>query len=186
ERALHANGNGAPAGERAGHASGDTREAEIIAHDGDAGLAQASENGFYVLQMLGALWPVQQDIVPMGGVEILDCLQDEPFGLDSAAQGQEFFERPERGGVAGEAPAGIAAGRLAIARVMSAAFEIVDQVNDEVSGACLTGELKVFASQQVPVQAEPEFHGDGDATGPETAAAGWRSVLAARALKGRA
>ena len=96
--------------------------------------------------------------MPVGRIEILDRFQLQAAVVDFAAQRRQLVDRPQPIGVAGAAPAVIRAGRLVVARVLAAVFEIVDEVGDDVRGAGLSRELEVLAREHVSVEAEAELH----------------------------
>jgi hypothetical protein len=158
--AVHADGEGATPGPGFGDASGDAGDAEVIAEDGDAGFAHVTKNGFDVFDVLGSARSIDEDVVPVGGVEVLDGGELEALGFDIAADLDQFGRGPEELGIAGEAPGpGFATGRLIAAGVVAALIEIVDEVDDEVGAAGLTREGVVLGGEHVTVEAESEVHG---------------------------
>ena len=157
--ALHADRGGAAARVGAGGAAGDAGEAEIVTQRGDARLAQAPDDRLDVLDVLGAPGAVEQDVMPVGGIEVLDRLQLEAGGLDLAPQGHKFVERPEFVGVAGDPPPPVRAGRLVVAPGVPAAAEIIDQMGHDMGRAGLPREMEIFAREHMAVEAEAELHG---------------------------
>ncbi len=59
---------------------------EIVAHDRDPRLPHPAQDRLHVLDVLRALRAVEQDVVPVRGVEVLDRLELEAGGLDVAAE----------------------------------------------------------------------------------------------------
>lgn len=156
--AFHADGAGAASRIRGVGAAANSRDAEIVAQDGDASLAQAADDGFDVFQLLLLLWAIQKDVVPVGGVKVLDGLEFEAGGVDFFAQGQQFCQGPELVGIPGQAPALFRAGGLIIPGIVSAAFEVIHQMSDNVRGPGLPRELKVIAGKHMPIQTKAQFH----------------------------
>lgn len=158
--AVHADGEGAAPGPGAGDASRDAGDAEVVAEDGDAGFAHVTKDGFDVFDVLGAAGAVDEDVVPVGGVEVLDGGELEALGFDFAADPDQFGGGPEALGIAGVAPGlGFAAGGLIATGIVAALVEVVDEVDDEVGAAGLTGEGVVLGGEHVTVEAESEVHG---------------------------
>ena len=171
--AVHADGEGAAPGPGAGDAARDAGDAEVVAEHGDAGFAHVAKDGFDVFDVLGAARAIDEDVVPVGGVEVLDGGELEALGFDFAANPDQFGGRPEAAGVAGEAPGlGFAAGGLIASGVVAALVEVVDEVDDEVGTAGLAGEGVVLGGEHVTVEAESEVHGGCGITVLE--AGGWR------------
>ena len=157
-RALHADRGRLAAGIVARGAAGDAGDAEIVAENRDARLPDAADDGFDVFDVAGALRAIEEDVVPVGGIEVFDGLQLEAGGFDLAAEGDELLQRPELVGIAGEAPATIVARGLIVVVLLGATAEIIDEVDDQVRGAGLTRELVVLAGEHVAIESETEFH----------------------------
>ncbi len=60
--------------------------------------------------------------------------------------------------ITGEAPALFRADGLVIVGALAPAFEVVDQVDNEMRGSGLARELKVLAREHVVVETEAEVH----------------------------
>ena len=72
----------------------------------------------HVFDVQGAPGAVQQNVVPVGRVEILNCLKLQPGGLDLPPQADQFLQCPKLVRVAGDAPRLVsAASGLVVARV---------------------------------------------------------------------
>ena len=82
---LEADRLGAAARERAGDVAPDAREAEVVAQAGNAGLAEQPDAVEHLLQLLLAPRPVEQDVVPVAGIEVLDRVQRQALGFDGGA-----------------------------------------------------------------------------------------------------
>ena len=54
--------------------------------------------------------------------------------------------------VAGQSPAPLRAGRLVVAGIVRAAFEIIHKMGHDVRGAGLPRELEIFAREHVTIQ----------------------------------
>jgi len=91
-------------------AAANAGNAEVVAHDGNPRLADAPDDGLDVLELLFFLRAVQQNVVPMGGIEIFDGFELESGGVDFLAQRNQFCERPEVVRIAGPAPTLVSAG----------------------------------------------------------------------------
>ena len=107
----------------------------------------------------GAFGAVEQDVVPVGGIEVFNGLKLEARGFNLLAKGDELGGGPEAFGIAGHAPGLVfAAGGLVLGGVGFALPEVVDQVNNDVRAASLNGEGVVLVVQHVPVKTETKFH----------------------------
>lgn len=159
EGAIHADRFGLSAGERAFDASGYAGDAEVVAEDGDSGFADALDEYFQVFELFIFEGAIEEDVVPEGGIEILDGFEFEVMGFDGLAEAGEVIECPKFIGVTGEAPAGVIAYGLVAGLVATGGAEVIDQVDDEVGAAALFGEAEVVIVQLVFIEAEAEFHG---------------------------
>ena len=113
----------------------------------------------HVLELLALLRPVEQHVVPVGGVEVLDRFEFQPGRVDLAAQRRQLFDVHKLIRVAGQAPAVVC--RSADCRsVVVPRLEIIDQVGHDVRSAGLPRELKVLAREHVPIEAKPELHAE--------------------------
>src|ERR1022692_2089441 len=65
QRAVHADRFSATTRKRAFHPARHTGDGEVVAEDGNSGLADVAYDGLDVSQMKPLLWSVQQDVVPM-------------------------------------------------------------------------------------------------------------------------
>src|SRR4051794_12051479 len=92
ERAGHADRRGLAASERAFHSSADARNAEVVADDRNAGLADAADDGFDVFQLLALARPIEQDVVPMGWIEVFDGFQLETGRVHFAPKRGQLIE----------------------------------------------------------------------------------------------
>jgi hypothetical protein len=127
------------------------RDAEVVAHHRNARLAQAADDRLEVLKLPLLLRAVEQHVVPVGGVEVLDRLQRKPLGVDRPLQIDEFLQRPDLIRIAGIAPTALRAGRLVVVRAVASALKVVDKMHHQVRSAGLPRELKVLASQHMPI-----------------------------------
>lgn len=91
---VHAHGFGLSAGERAFDTAGNAGDAEVIAEDGDACLADALDERLEVIELLIFQGAIEEDIVPEGGIEILDGFEFKVMGFDGLSEAGEFIERP--------------------------------------------------------------------------------------------
>ena len=107
-------------------------------------------------ELLLALGPVEQYVVPMAGIEVLDRVQRQAFRFDGGANLLDLRERPRLADSVGRTPAGASRGGRRDARPGA---EVVDEVRHDVGGARLAREPQVVLGQHVPVQPEPEVHG---------------------------
>ena len=82
DRAVHPDRHRLAAGKPPGHAATDAGDAEVVAHDRNAGLAEPTNDRLAVLQMLALLRPIEQHIVPMSRIEILNRLELEARLVD--------------------------------------------------------------------------------------------------------
>ena len=90
--------------------------------------------------------------MPVCGIEILDGRQHQACIFDVLAKFFQFINSPELLRIAGHSPGLIlGAGRLIVARIRGAFVEIIHQVDDHMSAACLPRKVVVFACQHVPV-----------------------------------
>ena len=109
--------------------------------------------------MEGPLGTVEENIVPVGGVEVFDGFELEAGGLDLLADLGHLGRCPELVRIAGNAPRLVfTACGLVLVRIGLALTEIVDQMNDDVRAAGLNCEREVFVVQHVPVETKTEFH----------------------------
>src|SRR6185312_8821814 len=118
-----------------------------------------ADEGLDVLDVAGAPRAVEEDVVPVGRIEVFDRLELEPRRLDALPEDVQLLRRPQLVGIAREPPAEIRARRLVVPRGVRAAPEIINQVGDDVGRARLPRELEVLAGEHVAVEAEAEFHG---------------------------
>ena len=158
--AVHDDALGVAAGGAAGHAAGHAGEREVVADDGDAGFADIADHLFDLFDLLCALRAIQEDVVPVRGIEVLDGVPAQAGGLDFAAQFHEIGDLPDFVGVARQAPAVETADGLVL-RGLVALVEVVDQVHDEVRRAALDGEVVMLAVEHVSVESKAEFHEGG-------------------------
>jgi hypothetical protein len=107
----------------------------------------------------GPLWTIEQNIVPVGGIEILNSFNPEPGGLDLLAELDEFGGGPELVWVPGHSPGLIfAAGGLVLVGVRFALPEVVNQVHNHMRATRLNGKGVVLILQHVSVKAQTKFH----------------------------
>ena len=158
-RAFHADGRRLTARIVALGPARDAGDGKIIAHDRNPRLSQPADDRLDVLDVQGALRAIEQNVVPVGRVEVLDGLQPQPRGLHLDADLHQLRERPQLMGIAGQPPAIVRARGLIIVFPMHAAAEIIDQVRHDMRRARLPRELEVLARQHMAVEAEAEFHG---------------------------
>ena len=55
---------------------------KVVSHDGNPRLTHAPNNRLHILDVLRALWAIQQNVMPMRGIEVLDGFEFKPFGFD--------------------------------------------------------------------------------------------------------
>ncbi len=107
----------------------------------------------------GAFGAVEQDVVPVGGIEVFNGFKLEPGGFNLLAQGDQLGGGPEFVWVAGDAPGLVFASCGLVLRGVGFALpEVVHQVNNDVRATGLNGEGVVLVVQHVPVKAQTEFH----------------------------
>ena len=119
-----------------------------------------------IFELLRLLRTIEQDVMPVRGVEVLDCFQFKPGGIDLLLDGSQFFVGPQLVRVAGQTPAGIIPHRLIAGLIAAGRTEIVHQVDDQMRAAALFGESVMFAVQLMAIEPKSEFHlncGDSDA-----------------------
>ena len=157
--AIHADRLRAAAGKGPTHAAADAGDGEVVPEGADSGLAHGPEDGLDVANVESTLGPIEQDVVPVGGIEILDGFEFQACGLDLFAQPDQLIGSPELVRIAGNAPGLVfAAGGLVPGGVGLALFEVVHQVNDHVRASSLNRERVVFVVQHVPVETQAKFH----------------------------
>ena len=139
-------------------APANARDAEVVAHDRNSRIAEIANNFFYIFELRLFFRAVEQNVVPMRRIKIFNRFEFQTFGFDAFAQINQFFGAPKFIWIAGQAPAAFRAGRLVVARIFRAVFEIIHQMRDDVCRARLPRELKILTRQHVPVKSESEFH----------------------------
>ena len=75
DRPFHSDRDRAASRERAAGPPGDSRQAEVVAEDRNPSAPDIADQLFQILQLLLLFGPVEQHIVPVRGVEILECFQ---------------------------------------------------------------------------------------------------------------
>jgi hypothetical protein len=58
--------------QRPRHTAADPRQTEVIAEYRDTGFPKAANDGLHFLDLLGTLWTIEQNIVPVRRIEIFD------------------------------------------------------------------------------------------------------------------
>src|SRR6202042_3461386 len=86
DHAVHSDGIRAAASEWSAGAAGNTGDGEVVAERGNSGFTHGAQNREHVLHMLGALWAVEENVVPVGRVKILNRLKLEARGLNLFAE----------------------------------------------------------------------------------------------------
>src|ERR1700752_4629004 len=142
-----------------GHAPANAREAEVVSQAWDAPRSHPANYGLYILDVLRTPRAIEENVMPMSGIEILDRRQHQACFLDFLAKGLEFGNRPKLLRIAGYSPGFILdASGLVMPRIGRALIEIVDQMNHHVRAACLPGKIVILAGQHVPVQPKAPLH----------------------------
>src|SRR5205823_6677255 len=100
--------------ERSFHSAAYSGDAEVVADDGNAGLADSADDCFDVLEMLAFARTVEQDVVPVRRVKILNGFEFEAGRVYIASKDCQFVQGPELVGIAGSAPTGIGASGLIV------------------------------------------------------------------------
>ena len=54
-------------------------DAEVVAEDRDTGRADVADLLLDLFELLLFLWSVKQHVVPLGRVEVFDCMEDQPM-----------------------------------------------------------------------------------------------------------
>jgi len=70
------------------------KNGEIVTHDRDSCLPHATDDRFDVFDMLTPFRPVEEDVVPMGWIEVFDGLERESVGFHIIAKRDQLFQRP--------------------------------------------------------------------------------------------
>ena len=96
--------DGAAPGEWSVDAATHAGNAEVITEYGNTGLTHAAQYGLHVFDVQGALGAVQQNVMPVGRIEILDCFKLQPRGLDLPLQADHLLQGPKLVRVSGHAP----------------------------------------------------------------------------------
>ena len=130
-----------------------TGDAEVVAHDRDAGFPEIADDGLNRCDLFVPSGTVQEDVVPVGGTEVLQCRQFQALGLNAPPQAGERLDGPGFEIRIGPAPAIVLLGGNA-----RAVAEIVGQVGHDVGGACLSGETEIVRMQHVAVKTKAQFH----------------------------
>src|SRR5580704_3892009 len=69
---VHAQSDCMAASQRGSYAAADTGKTEVVPEYWNTGFAETANNGLHVFDLLRALRTVEQNIVPMRGIEVLD------------------------------------------------------------------------------------------------------------------
>src|SRR5208282_3709381 len=70
---IHPEGNCAAAPQRRSYTAAYACQTEVVAEYRNAGLAETANDGLHFLDLLRTLRTIEQNIVPVRGVEVLDC-----------------------------------------------------------------------------------------------------------------
>src|SRR5262245_11432397 len=97
--------------------------------------------------------------MPMGGIKILNGRQFQSGVVDVLAERSQFFVRPQSVGIAGQSPAGIITDRLIPGLVVARRAEVIDEMNDQVGAAALSGEAVMLRVKLMAIEAKSQFHG---------------------------
>jgi hypothetical protein len=144
-----------PSAEGALRPSPHARHAEVVAHDRDPGASDVLDGALEVLHLLDLPRPVEQDVVPVRGVEVLDRLPLQAVRLDVLPDVDQILVAPELSVSLGVSPShvGFAGGDV---RVL--ATEVVDQMHDQVRDPGLLREAKIVLAQEAAVESKSEIH----------------------------
>src|ERR1700677_536368 len=153
-RAVHPHGDGMPTA----HSSGDTsyyaRQTEDVPEHRNASLAQMANDGLDCLDLLRPLRAIEQNVVPVRGIEVLNRSQSQPGIFNFTAHRREFLGRPNLIWITRKSPGFILrTGGLVVTWVRRALIEIIDQVNHDVRTARLAREVVVIARQHMTIEA---------------------------------
>ncbi len=143
-------------GERPNHMPPDPGDAEVVAQHGDTGLAHPPHDRLDVLELLGLLRAIEENVVPVGRIEVFDRSQGQTLGLDGLAQVAQLLDRPQLAPIVAEAPAVAGALGGGDARPLA---EIVDPVSDDVGRPRLLREAEIVRRQHLPIESQTELHG---------------------------
>ena len=131
-------------------------EAEVVAHDGNADATDHLDRALELFHLLRLLRTVEQDVVPVRGIEVLDRFPHESVAFDLPLDATKVVFGPGVLLVLRDAPAQV---RRAAREHGVCALEVVDEMDDEMRHARLLGELEVVLGEEAAIQAKPELHG---------------------------
>ena len=156
---IHAEGDGMSASQRRGNATADPSQAEVVAEDWNPAspmrrmivltfsicCGRCGPSRRMSCQCAGSRFSIAARTSPRLRSRCEDCF--------SSSTVQSFSGSP-----ATSPRLVLAARRLIVARIRRALVEIVDQVDNHMSAACLPREVVVIARQHVAVEAQANFH----------------------------
>jgi hypothetical protein len=129
------------------------RNAEIVSDHGDSGLARALHDLLEKIELFLLARAIQENIVPVGRVEVLDGCQLQPGIVDLRPEFLQRVQRPQVVICAGDSPA-IRSG----CGQTGSCPEVIDEVGHDVGCADLAGKAVVIRGQHVSIEAEAKVH----------------------------
>src|SRR5579862_8792813 len=158
DRAIHADRFRTAAGEGSAGAAGNSGDGEVVAHGADARFAHGAQYGVDIAHVLGTPRTVEQNVVPVRGVEVLNAFELQSGSLNLLAQRDQLGRGPQTVWIARHAPRLVfTAGRLVLRGIRFTLLEIVNQVHDDMRATGLHGECVVFVVEHVPVESQAKL-----------------------------
>jgi hypothetical protein len=92
-RGVHADGFGVSPREGAADSTGDAGDRKVVAHDGDADFSEGSDHCLEVFKLLFLCRTIEEDVMPVGGVEVLDRFEFQAFIVDVALESRGVLRK---------------------------------------------------------------------------------------------